>query len=90
MIGFALIAGCQSDSDTNLGSQINDFESCVNAGFPVIETYPEKCMTDSGELFVKNYSGEFCGGFGGILCPEGYECKLDGDYPDAGGICVSK
>lgn len=30
----------------------------------------------------------FCGGFFGILCPEGYECKLDGSYPDAGGKCL--
>jgi hypothetical protein len=31
---------------------------------------------------------EFCGGFAGIACPEGYVCKLEGKYPDAGGVCV--
>lgn len=30
----------------------------------------------------------FCGGIAGIACPEEYMCKLDGDYPDAGGTCV--
>ena len=32
--------------------------------------------------------GNFCGGIAGILCPEEYECKLDGNYPDAGGKCL--
>ncbi|MFA4827169.1 MAG: hypothetical protein WC596_02895 [Candidatus Shapirobacteria bacterium] len=32
--------------------------------------------------------GRFCGGIAGILCSEGYECKLDGNYPDAGGKCL--
>jgi hypothetical protein len=35
-------------------------------------------------------TGQFCGGIAGIPCPEGYKCKLDGDYPDAGGECVAE
>ena len=31
-----------------------------------------------------------CGGFAGVICPTGYECKLDGDYPDAAGKCAKK
>lgn len=31
---------------------------------------------------------QFCGGFAGITCPEGYECIYDGKYPDAGGVCL--
>jgi hypothetical protein len=30
----------------------------------------------------------FCGGIGGLPCPEGFTCQLDGLYPDAGGQCV--
>ena len=30
----------------------------------------------------------FCGGIAGISCPEGFTCKLDGNYPDAGGKCI--
>jgi hypothetical protein len=33
-------------------------------------------------------SKKFCGGIVGIQCPKGLTCKLDGDYPDAGGTCV--
>ena len=32
-------------------------------------------------------AGQFCGGIAGIPCPQGYQCTLDGDYPDAGGKC---
>lgn len=30
----------------------------------------------------------FCGGIAGIPCPAGFTCRLDGNYPDAGGVCV--
>lgn len=32
----------------------------------------------------------FCGGIANIPCPQGFGCVLDGDYPDAGGICVKE
>jgi hypothetical protein len=32
-------------------------------------------------------TGQFCGGIAAIGCPTGYECRLDGNYPDAGGKC---
>jgi hypothetical protein len=31
----------------------------------------------------------FCGGIAAIQCPAGFECALDGSYPDAGGTCVA-
>jgi len=34
--------------------------------------------------------GKFCGGIAGIQCPTGLMCKLDGNYPDAGGTCIKK
>lgn len=30
----------------------------------------------------------FCGGIAMIACPDGYSCRLEGTYPDAGGQCV--
>ena len=42
---------------------------------------------------VPGADGKFCGGIAANLpqnqCPTGYTCKLDGGYPDAGGVCVS-
>ncbi|MBU1089684.1 hypothetical protein KKF38_02740 [Patescibacteria group bacterium] len=33
--------------------------------------------------------GEFCGGIAGIVCAGNLTCRLSGNYPDAGGICVA-
>jgi hypothetical protein len=38
--------------------------------------------------FIETSAGQFCGGIAGVQCPSGYLCKLDGNYPDAGGVCV--
>jgi hypothetical protein len=51
-----------------------------------------ECVHVSGPLDSLTCSkptseGKFCGGIGGIACPEGYDCVLDGAYPDAGGKC---
>lgn len=37
---------------------------------------------------VKGGSCTFCGGIAGIPCPQGQQCKLAGDFPDAGGCCI--
>jgi len=85
-----------SDSD-NLPT--NSYSDCVKqSGSRIIETYPEQCVTSDGKTFPNpdqvldnsSESGKFCGGIAGISCPEGYACKLDGNYPDAGGVCVAK
>ena len=34
--------------------EIEDFEDCVEAGFAIMESYPEKCMTDDGRVFVND------------------------------------
>ena len=35
-----------------------------------------------------NSTGIFCGGIANIVCPQGYKCILDGNYPDAGVKCT--
>lgn len=32
----------------------------------------------------------FCGGIAGVICPVGYTCQYDGNYPDASGTCVKE
>ncbi|PKN31812.1 MAG: hypothetical protein CVU63_21985 [Deltaproteobacteria bacterium HGW-Deltaproteobacteria-20] len=32
-------------------------------------------------------TGKLCGGIGGLPCPDGVVCVLDGSYPDAAGSC---
>lgn len=68
------------------------------------ETFSNRCMAkcegavvitdgacpedDEDETEDGGSSGDFCGGIAGIQCKEGYICKLEGNYPDAGGKCV--
>lgn len=63
-----------------------DFDSCVAAGNPVMESFPEQC-SDGQHTYTKDYEGAFCGGIAAFRCPESFECVLDGDFPDAGGTC---
>ncbi|MCR4313420.1 MAG: hypothetical protein NUV58_04170 [Candidatus Roizmanbacteria bacterium] len=60
------------------GSRVRRVEpKCEFAACPTIIKKPEQVE-----------QGKFCGGIAGILCPEGYDCNLDGNYPDAAGVCV--
>lgn len=59
--------------------EIKDFEDCVKAGFPVLESFPRQCRTPDGNAFteVANESGgeEPIGGVRdeyGCLTPAGY------------------
>lgn len=57
------------------------------------KTYENDCFASAGGTSINHTgkcdpAGQFCGGIAGIQCPTGYECKLSGSYPDAGGECV--
>lgn len=51
-------------------------------------------FTDQNPTPTAGIEGRFCGGIAANLpqnqCPSGYYCKLDGNYPDAGGKCVKE
>jgi len=38
--------------------EINDFFSCVEAGYPVMESYPRQCRTPEGDSFVEDIGNE--------------------------------
>ena len=58
---------------------------CQGEGCYCAET-SDSCAVDCS-VPILSEEGEFCGGIAGIQCASGLECKLDGDYPDAGGVC---
>lgn len=33
--------------------KINSFESCLQAGYPIMESYPRKCQTEQGDVFTE-------------------------------------
>ena len=43
-----------AESDDDSDNIIKDFEDCVEAGYPIMESYPEQCMTDDGTVFVND------------------------------------
>ena len=54
----SLLAGCSglaaSGDSPDSGSQVIDsFEACLQAGNPVMESYPRQCRTADGQLFVE-------------------------------------
>ncbi|MDP2907017.1 MAG: hypothetical protein Q8O03_03690 [Nanoarchaeota archaeon] len=52
----------------------------------IIEEQPEEIPAEQPRKCGNE--GDFCGGIAGIICCEGLTCQLDGNYPDAGGICA--
>jgi hypothetical protein len=41
-----------------LTNEITSFEECAAAGYPIMESYPEKCATPDGKSFVRDISGD--------------------------------
>ncbi|MCB9362618.1 hypothetical protein H6504_04230 [Candidatus Woesearchaeota archaeon] len=61
-----IFAGC---------AEITNFEECVAAGNPVMESYPEQCRTEDGKLFVREIAEPVIGGDKdehGCLVPAGF------------------
>ncbi len=39
--------------DTKIQKNINSFEECAKAGYPIMESYPRQCRTTTGKYFVE-------------------------------------
>ncbi|MDH3765875.1 MAG: ABC transporter substrate-binding protein [Nitrosopumilus sp.] len=51
--GSTAAAFAESDNDYDHDYDvIEDFEDCVEAGYPVMESFPEQCMTDDDQVFT--------------------------------------
>ncbi len=64
--------------------------SLTISGLIIMKTFSKQSLPEDSSSLTPNTSEEKipCGGFAGAICPDGYECQLEGDYPDAGGNCV--
>jgi hypothetical protein len=54
--------------------EITSFDECVAAGYAILESYPERCRTNSGETFVRPILKEEVNVFctqDAKLCPDG-------------------
>ena len=48
---------------------IDSFTTCVDAGYPVMESYPRQCRTPDGQTFAEEIDHRFCGGIAVIDAP---------------------
>jgi hypothetical protein len=52
----------------NPEGDIQSFEDCVAKGYPVQETFPERCVTPSGKTFVKQVGAQQTTVTGLVVC----------------------
>ena len=84
----------EEGTDNGRSRAIDSFITCVDAGYPVMESYPRQCRTPDGQTFVEEIeddgtgAGAFCGGEEGIPCALGFDCQFRVVHPDAVGKCV--
>jgi hypothetical protein len=54
-----ILKGNNNEDQTNNDViTIHDFEECLAAGYPAMESYPRQCQDDQGNLFVENIGNE--------------------------------
>lgn len=56
-IVLALLAGSIALRSVYSKTAIDSFESCVAAGYPVMESYPAQCIAN-GQTFIEDISKE--------------------------------
>jgi hypothetical protein len=61
MIGYIVI------QQRNTNKEIDTFEACVGAGYPVQDSYPERCVTPDGDGFTRPIEGNQEVSFEGLL-----------------------
>ncbi len=57
-IGFVMFRPNAVVAPEPIVTMITTFEECKNAGYPIMESYPEQCRTPEGQLFVRKIEKE--------------------------------
>ncbi|MFW5703142.1 MAG: hypothetical protein ACOCXP_04230 [Candidatus Dojkabacteria bacterium] len=80
----------ETSSESNNGSQadtsqITDFDSCADAGFPIMESFPKQCSPGDGRVFVEeaeiqeiSTDGEYYGESTFSSCNVDTDCNVGG------------
>ncbi|MDH4330439.1 MAG: hypothetical protein OEV93_02710 [Candidatus Moranbacteria bacterium] len=69
------------NSEEEISSECSGKDVCE------IPKYSESFEEETGTNEEKEI---MCGGIQGLMCPEGQTCKMEGNYPDASGVCVQE
>jgi hypothetical protein len=54
LLAFVFIIMNNYSNITEYDMDVFDFDSCVAAGYPVMESFPRQCRTNDNRLFVEN------------------------------------
>ena len=62
-----LVSGCSRPGQKGPAKplpEVNSFKECVDAGYPVLKSYPPRCVAKNGKIFtndiVRNIDGRAC------------------------------
>lgn len=58
ILGLLAVFFIITNKEKLVPGEVNNFEECVSAGYPVMESYPRQCRTPSGELFTEEIGNE--------------------------------
>ena|SRR3990170_868408 len=50
---------------------IESFEECAAAGYPIMESYPERCITPDKRIFVRDIGDQIACTMDAKICPDG-------------------
>ena len=98
-VAIAHDGACESNTSAPGGPS-----ACYDIYLPVCgadnHTYSNDCFAGLSNVSIaytgacaparppRGTEGGFCGGIAGFQCQDGLTCRLDGNYPDAGGTCI--
>ena len=63
------------------GKAISSFDECVQAGYPIMESFPRQCKTPDGRTFVEQLNGNAGSGIRGMVLL-GPTCPVIREPPD--------
>jgi len=55
VIAVVVVSSCTQNDDTTITitQEINSFDDCAKAGYPILESYPRQCKTPDGGSFIE-------------------------------------
>jgi len=51
--------------------KIDSFESCQKAGYPILDSYPERCQLPNGKTFIRKTNYPIVCTMEAKICPDG-------------------
>jgi hypothetical protein len=73
MLLMGAVACLATSGGPTITKEMNSFDDCAKAGYPILESYPRQCRAPDGRIFVEPRVSEVCAS--DQECGEGFYCK---------------